>query len=81
MSTRLNRNLGPVSRLSPGEYTTETVSGDPALSCPSCGGVSDIEFEVHDTGRVSQIFSCPYASCPFVDYIDLEAWDEEVVPK
>lgn len=80
MAHRLKRNLGPVGHLAPGEYTVETASGKPAACCPRCGGVSEIEFDVHRDGRVTQIFSCPYACCPFQDYLDLEAWGEEVVP-
>jgi hypothetical protein len=75
----LRRNLGAVSCLEPGEYTVETATGGPALCCPSSGGVSDLDFEVHRGGRVSQIWSCPFASCSFVDYLDLEAWGEEVL--
>lgn len=79
MGARLQRNLGPVSHLEPGEYTVETRDELPAVSCPACGGISEIEFGVHVGGVVSQIWSCHYASCPFVDYLTLESWGLEVV--
>lgn len=78
MGLRLARNLGPVAHLTAGQYTVETVSGEPAICCPACGGVSDLEFGVHVGGVVSQIWSCPYASCPFQDYLTLESWMEPV---
>lgn len=79
MAIRLARNLGPVTALAPREYTVETASGLPAVCCPSCGGISDIEHEVYRDGRVARIWSCPYQSCPLVTYLDLECWGEEVL--
>lgn len=79
MGQRLQRNLGPVTHLTPSQYTVETASGDPAICCPKCGGISDLEFSVLVGGVVSQIWSCPYVSCPFVDYLTLESYGEEVL--
>lgn len=76
MAQTLQRSLGPVGHLSAGQYTVETVTGTPALCCPSCAGISDLEFEVYRGGVVSQIWSCPFASCPFVEYLVLEAHGE-----
>jgi hypothetical protein len=76
----IQRNLGPVGHLSPRQYTRETASGDPAICCPRCSRVFELEFGVHVGGVVSQIVSCPFADCPFVDYLTLESWNEPVVP-
>jgi hypothetical protein len=80
MGLTIRRNLGPVSHLEPSEYTLETASGRPALACPSCGGISDLELDVFDDGTVAGRWACPFESCPLVDYLHLEAWREEVVP-
>lgn len=82
MGLTIRRNLGPVSHLEPEEYTVETVYGDPALRCPSCGGISDLDldtYEVFRDGTVAPRWVCPFASCPLVEFISLEAWLEPVV--
>jgi len=78
VGTTLQRNLGPVQHLTARQWTAETTSGDPAVCCPTCERVFDLEFGVHVGGVVSQIVSCPYADCPFVDYLTLESYGEEV---
>jgi hypothetical protein len=75
----LQRNLGPVTSLTARQWTAETLTGEPAICCPNCARVSDLEFPVYHGGVVSQIWSCPYADCSFVDYLTLEAWGEDVL--
>lgn len=82
MGVRLRRNLGPVSHLEPGEYTTETRDEQPAICCPGCGGISDLDIDTHEAfvdGVVAPIWACPFVSCPLIEFISLEAWREEVV--
>lgn len=78
MGLRLQRCLGPVGCLTPGQYTIETASGEPAVCCPGCSFVSDLDTGVHVGGVVAQIWSCPYAACSFCDYLTLESWGEDV---
>jgi hypothetical protein len=80
----IQRNLGPVSHLSPRQYTVETASGKPAICCPGCGEVSEIDVggahRVLTGGMLSPIWSCPYATCPLIEFIYLDDFDEPVVP-
>jgi hypothetical protein len=78
MGHRLQRNLGPVTALTAGQWTDQTATGAPAVCCPKCARVSEIEFGVHVGGVVSQIWSCDFADCPYQDYLTLEAYGEEV---
>lgn len=80
MGLRLARNLGPVSHLTPGQWTAETASGLPAICCPKCSGVSDLEHRVLTGGVVSMVWACSGEGCSYVDFISLEAWGELVVP-
>lgn len=77
MGLRLQRLLAPVTALTPGQYTTETVHGGPAVCCPGCGEISDLP-ETHRIltgGVVSPIWSCPSQRCPFVEFLTLDSWD------
>ena len=78
MGLRLARNLGPVSHLTAGQWTDETASGKPAVCCPACAEVSELEHRVLTGGIVSMVWACPAERCPFVDFLTLEAWGEEV---
>ena len=82
MGLRVNRNLGKVECLQPGEYTTETASGNAAVCCPVCGGISDIDPATHRTeldGRVVPAWKCPTETCVLFDYLTLEARFEGVL--
>lgn len=79
MGQTLQRCLGPISHLDPGQYTLATASGDPAIRCPSCGGISDLEIKVLAGGVVEEIWSCPFAACSFQSYLVLESHDEPVL--
>lgn len=80
MGVVLQRNLGPVSHLAPRQYTTETRDETPAICCPACGGISDLDLEVFGDGTVELRWPCPETGCSFVDFLFLEAWREPVVP-
>ncbi len=82
MGVRLQRHLGRVEQLLPGQYTVETASGRPAICCVGCGTISDLP-ETHRVtggGIVVPVWSCPSRACPFMDFLSFEAWGEDVVP-
>ena len=81
MGLRLRRCLGPVPHLAPAEYTVETASGKPAVSCPACGGISDLvePYRVIAGGLVSPIWRCPFVTCCYEQFLSLEAWGEAVL--
>ncbi len=79
MARQLPRNLGPVASLDAGQWTAETASGRPAISCPSCSAISDLP-ETHHVlagGFVSPAWSCP--RCSYVSFLGLEAHGEDVL--
>lgn len=81
MARVLQRNLGPVQALTHGQWTDRTVSGEPALCCPECGEISDLEAQqvpVKPSNRVRYLWQCPSERCGFADFLELEAFCEEV---
>lgn len=79
MGRTLQRLLGPVRALDRGQYTTETVSGRPAICCPECGDISELD-DIHRIlpgGLVTPLWPC--VECAFADWIVLEASDEPVL--
>lgn len=80
MGFRFSRHLGPVTSLLPGQWTHATASGEPALCCPRCECISDIDPKyVQVGGSVDREWQCPAVSCSYLAFITLEAWGEEVV--
>ncbi len=77
MGISLSRCLGPVEHLSSGEFTIETASSKPAVSCPICGTVTEIDpmYTIHPGGKVTPIWSCH--RCPFLDWITLDSIGEK----
>ncbi len=80
MGVVYQRHLGPVESLLPKQWTAETASGKPAICCEQCGGVTDIDedegvYTILDAGRVVPIFSCPWTTCPSMDWINLESYE------
>jgi hypothetical protein len=69
---RFERHEGPTVSLLPKQWTDRTASGKPALMCPCCGGVFELEetHTVRGAGIVTPIVACPYA-CPFIEYVTL----------
>ena len=78
MGRTLQRNLGPVTALTAAQWTDQTAGGDPAVCCPSCGRVADLDLRVIH-GNVIGRWRCPYEDCTFQDWLSLEAWAEEVL--
>ena len=80
MGVRYSRNLGPVKHLQVQEWTDETASGRPALRC-ACGTIFDLpeSHRVLAGGLVAPVVKCPSGTCSFLDFIELEAWGEEVL--
>lgn len=55
----------------------ETASGKPAVSCPGCGQVDEIEPERVKNGIVVGIWMCPSTACPYIEWLSLDAWNDE----
>ena len=81
VGARLVRHLGVATRLSKGEWSDRTASGRPAVCCPDCGEIAEIEYpnEVSNDGRVRFRWACPSERCGFIDFLYLEAYREEVL--
>lgn len=81
MSVRINRHLGPANTLDAKQWTDRTASGLPAICCPGCAAVADLSpvYSVNaQSGRVGPgRWSCD--GCSFRDYIELEAFGEDVL--
>jgi hypothetical protein len=78
---RYARHLGPVTSLLPGQYTTETASGRPALSCKACGGIYDVDLATHAIdreGRIVPALACPYV-CGSLGFVTLGDIGEDVL--
>lgn len=83
MGKRLDRHLGRIDTLEPGQYLTDPARHTPAtmttviVCCPECSFVNplDASYTV-DKGAVSPRYACPSQACSFVDYLHLESWGE-----
>ncbi len=80
MGDVLNRNLGTVDALQPGEFTTvgcgEFVEARAILRCPKCGGIDALtdDYAIQRDGRVVPAWRCPTETCGAVLWISLESW-------
>lgn len=80
MAIVLQRHLGPVAHLDQGQWTSETASGKPAVSCSLCGNISELdEHTVDRQGNVTPRWCCPNSSCPVMEFLRLESFGEEVL--
>ena len=78
MAHVLKRLLGPAKCLCPGEWSAETASGYPAVACPDCGAIDELdEHRVAAGGEVSPVWKCQ--TCNGLTFLRLEAWGEEVL--
>lgn len=79
MAQQIRRLLAPATRLSAGEWSDETASARPAVACPECGEIFELDetYRVMTGGRVSPVWSCP--ACAFLNFIELEAYGEPYV--
>lgn len=75
--TKLERNLGDATRLSPREWSSETASGWPAFSCPAgCGYITEINpTEITANGIVLRRRACGNEGCSWLGYLEFEAFD------
>jgi hypothetical protein len=82
MGCRLNRHLGTVHTMLPGQFTIRTASGNPAVSCPVCGTIYEIPatHRWDEGGRVVPALKCADPACSFLEYVELGAINEEVLP-
>lgn len=73
---RFERHPGSTLSLLPKQWTNRTASGRPALMCPCCSGVFELEatHTVRGGGIVTPILVCPYA-CPLMEYATLLDWE------
>lgn len=76
MAIRLQRHLGPVASIEPGQWTAETASGKPAVCCPACSSVDEIPGEVAADGAVANAYRCESGECPFMEWLVLESFNE-----
>lgn len=76
MAIRLQRHLGAVSSIEPGQWTAETASGLPAVCCPACSAVDEIHGWIETNGKVALAYRCESGECPFYEWIELEAFSE-----
>lgn len=82
MGLRFSRHLGLPATLDPKQWTDRTASGNPAVMCPSCGGISEVVQPAHvidREGRVTPSWKCPTETCSFWEWVELEAFAEEVL--
>lgn len=80
MGDVLQRHLGGVDTLEPGQYTTagvaQYVEAKAVVRCASCGGIDVLadKHEVNPDGRVVPAWTCPTATCGARCWLWLEAW-------
>lgn len=74
------RHLGSATTLDPQQWTDATASGKPAVCCPACGQVAEIDGPSHVVsrqGKVTPRWKCD--ACSYQEWIELEAFGEEVL--
>lgn len=76
MALRLQRHLGSVATIEPGQWTAETASGRPAVCCPACSSVDEVLSVVLPGGAVALAYRCESGECAFHEWIELEAFGE-----
>jgi hypothetical protein len=75
MGLRLQRHLGPVGTIDPGQYAVDKPCV--FVSCPICGTIEDISVshQISVGGVVTPRYAC--RRCPFLDFLSLDCWNEE----
>ncbi len=77
MGLRLQRHLGDVAGLQPGQYTSRVAPlvGKVALCCPACGAIETLgdKHTIDGAGRVTPAFHCPTVTCNFFEWLELES--------
>lgn len=77
----MQRCLGPATALTSGQWTDRTASGNPALACPDCGQIDEVKPHEIDklSGRLRYRWACPAQCCGCIEFLVLEAFNEEVL--
>ncbi len=70
----VKRSLGPVTALLAGEWTDQTVSGRPAVSCPQCETIEEVDV-LEPGGRA--VLAC--RRCGVLGPVVLADYQEEVL--
>lgn len=85
MATRLQRHLGVIGTMDPGQWASDPLRHRPGqaltvyLACPKCGGVHELATNrIARDGGVIPAWQCEGATCCFKDFIALEGWGEPV---
>ena len=76
MAIRLQRHLGPVASIEPGQWTAETASGRPAVCCPACSAVDEVEGEIAVDGTVQRAYRCQSGECSFHEWVLLDSFGD-----
>lgn len=83
MGTRLQRHLGVLGTIDPGQWTSDPLRHRVGqmltvyYSCPKCGGVDEIATSrIAADGGVVPAVQCSGAACSFKDFVSLEGWRE-----
>lgn len=82
VSISYRRHLGMVYSMEPGDWTSETMSGDVAICCRSCAGIYDIDPTTHRIERdgfVVPAVQCPHGPCSEFSYIRLANFPDLVL--
>jgi hypothetical protein len=79
MGLRFSRFLGNAQALSPQEWSDATASGRAAVCCPTCGAVAELEPDKHVVSRHGKVTPAWRCGCGFVEWLELEAYGEEVL--
>lgn len=77
MGLRLQRHLGPLGSIEPGQYAVDAPCV--FVSCPACGCVDDVSVTnpPPPSGNLPHEWRCPTATCSFKSYLSLDCWGEE----
>ena len=79
MGMRLNRLLAGPDSLDAGQWTAETITKRPALSCPGCSNVVELPhgYLIDLEGRVAPAWAC--SQCAFWEFVQLCDYAEEIL--
>lgn len=83
MGNRLQRHLGPIATMDPGQWTSDPLRHRVGtmltvfVRCPACAGVHELEANrVARDGGVVPAWECPTVTCSFKAFVTLEGWGE-----
>lgn len=84
MAVRLQRFLGRIDGLDPGQFMTDPLVHTPGMMistiicCPGCSFITPLSehYEVEKGGLVTPAFTCPSETCSFFDWLELSGWGD-----